>query len=96
MRKALPKTSGPICWKRDQRRENFYGHNKTGDLLCYVYENVDMRLRHREPSWTVHFYVGGEERPMKGKCRLGYFRTRGLAKRAAIRRYRALLTIWAN
>jgi hypothetical protein len=91
-----PSFCSPIHWKRDRGRENFYGHNNTGDLICYVYENVDMRLRRWEPSWQAHFYIGGEERPMQGKCRLGYFRTRGLAKRAALRRYRALLAHWAN
>lgn len=66
----------------------------TGDLACYVYENVDMRLRNQEPSWMVHFYLGRVERPMKGKSRLGYFATRGLAKRAAQKAWRKLRAVW--
>ena len=55
---------------------------------------MDVRMKKGEVVWTVHFYVGKTERPCKGRSRMGYFRTSGLAKAAAVRRYRRLLRIW--
>ncbi len=86
--------SAPIHWHKDRSRPNLYGRTSTGENICYIYENVDMRLRGKEPSWTAHFYLGGEERPVKGKRRLGYFANRGLAMRAARRHWHKILNAW--
>lgn len=55
-----------------------------------------MSLPAKAVKWTVHFYVGNNERPLLGTMKQGYFKSRSAVMRAAQNYYRRLLCIWAN
>lgn len=73
-----------LKWEPHQAKDNgWYGVTATGYEVCYVYQQVDSRIRRGVYPWQVHSYFGGKDNPLTGTARFGRFPSSGHAKRAA-------------